>query len=81
VLSLLLLSPRFCPPKSDCRSLADNKETVNTCMDYVACSGTVACFGVPDDAIYDTFEYSKFFRTSPTTVRLVIAVSIATSTS
>ena len=32
-----------------------NQATINTCMDYVRCSGIVAAFGVPDDAIYDTF--------------------------
>ena len=31
-------------------------------MDYVRCSGIVAVFGVPDDAVCDTFEFSKFFR-------------------
>jgi len=39
-----------------------NQETVNTALDLVACSGTVCCFGVPDDAIYDHFHFSKFFR-------------------
>jgi threonine dehydrogenase-like Zn-dependent dehydrogenase len=39
-----------------------NQQTINAAFDYVACSGTVAAFGVPDDAVYQTFQYSKFFR-------------------
>ena len=35
--------------------------TINACLDYVACSGKVVAFGVPDDAQYD-LQYSKFFR-------------------
>ena len=43
-----------------------NKESINTCMDYVRCSGTVAAFGVPDDAIYDTFQYEPYYATAST---------------
>ena len=37
------------------------QETVNDALDYVARAGTVCCFGVPDDAVYQ-FHFSKFFR-------------------
>jgi threonine dehydrogenase-like Zn-dependent dehydrogenase len=38
-----------------------NQATINDCLDFVACSGKVVAFGVPDEACYD-FHYSKFFR-------------------
>ena len=36
------------------------------------CSGIVAAFGVPDDAVYDTFEFSKFFRKNINLIASVI---------
>ena len=36
------------------------------------CSGIVAAFGVPDDAVYDTFEFSKFFRKNVNLIASVI---------
>ena len=38
----------------------------------VCCSGIVAAFGVPDDAVYDTFEFSKFFRKNINLIASVI---------
>jgi alcohol dehydrogenase len=49
-----------------------NQATINTCMDYVRCSGIVAAFGVPDDAVYNTFEFSKFFRKNVNLIASVI---------
>ena len=34
--------------------------------------GIVAAFGVPDDAVYDTFEFSKFFRKNINLIASVI---------
>lgn len=48
-----------------------NQDTINDCLEYVACSGIVVAFGVPDDALYDHFEYSKFFRKN---VKLIASV-------
>merc|ERR1712187_133731 len=39
-----------------------NQDSINQCLDYVCCSGTVAAFGVPDDAVHDHFDYAKMFR-------------------
>lgn len=39
-----------------------NQKTINQCLTYVACSGIVAAFGVPDDKVYQSFEYTEFFR-------------------
>ena len=32
----------------------------------------MAAFGVPDDAVYDTFEFSKFFRKNINLIASVI---------
>jgi len=49
-----------------------NKSTINDALQLAACAGTVAAFGVPDDRIYDTFEFSLFFRKNITLVASVI---------
>lgn len=49
-----------------------NKTTINDAMELAACAGTVVAFGVPDDRIYDTFEFSLFFRKNITLVASVI---------
>merc|ERR1711964_262479 len=49
-----------------------NKTTINDCLMYVRCSGIVAAFGVPDDKIYDTFQYTEFFRKNVNLIASVI---------
>ena len=45
-------------------------ETISQCLDLVKRDGTILCFGVPDDLIYN-FHYSDFFRKN---VRLIGSV-------
>lgn len=47
------------------------QESINLALDYVAMSGIVGAFGVPDDSVYHTFEYTKFFRKN---VQLIASV-------
>lgn len=49
-----------------------NQATINTCLDYVRCSGIVAAFGVPDDSVYESFEFGKFFRKNVTMFGTVV---------
>lgn len=44
-----------------CEMAGHNQETINNALEYVACSGMVIAFGVPDDKVYN-FNYSTFFR-------------------
>eukprot|EP00929_Paragymnodinium_shiwhaense_P079621 TRINITY_DN41509_c0_g1_i1.p1 TRINITY_DN41509_c0_g1~~TRINITY_DN41509_c0_g1_i1.p1 ORF type:complete len:658 (+),score=88.83 TRINITY_DN41509_c0_g1_i1:57-2030(+) len=48
-----------------------NQSSINECLDYVACSGIVVAFGVPDDAVYESFQFSKFYRKN---VKLIASV-------
>ena len=43
-------------------------ETVSFCMKLVRRLGTLLCFGVPDHAVYPSFEYSEFFRMNLTVI-------------
>jgi threonine dehydrogenase-like Zn-dependent dehydrogenase len=45
-------------------------ETINQCLDLVKRGGTILCFGVPDDEVYN-FNYGKFFRRN---IRLIGSV-------
>lgn len=49
-----------------------NQDTINAALEHVACAGTVVAFGVPDDAVYGHFEFSKFFRKNVNLVASVI---------
>ena len=46
--------------------------SVNPPGTQARCSGIVAAFGVPDDAVYNTFEFSKFFRKNINLIASVI---------
>lgn len=48
------------------------QHTINEALELVACAGIVAAFGVPDDRVYHTFEYSTFFRKNVTLVASVV---------
>mmetsp|Transcript_132064 Transcript_132064/g.423048 ORF Transcript_132064/g.423048 Transcript_132064/m.423048 type:complete len:206 (+) Transcript_132064:1412-2029(+) len=48
------------------------QQTINDALALAACSGMVVAFGVPDDAIYSTFEFSLFFRKNITLISSVI---------
>lgn len=47
------------------------QDSINLAMSYVANSGIVCAFGVPDDGVYHTFQYSLFFRKN---VQLIASV-------
>eukprot|EP00933_Yihiella_yeosuensis_P040023 TRINITY_DN34246_c0_g1_i1.p1 TRINITY_DN34246_c0_g1~~TRINITY_DN34246_c0_g1_i1.p1 ORF type:complete len:646 (-),score=114.32 TRINITY_DN34246_c0_g1_i1:155-2092(-) len=49
-----------------------NQSTINDALEYAACAGIVAAFGVPDDRIYNTFEFTLFFRKNITMISSVI---------
>jgi len=49
-----------------------NQDTINFALELAASAGTVAAFGVPDDRIYEKFEYTLFFRKNITLIASVI---------
>ncbi|CAE7604784.1 ydjJ [Symbiodinium natans] len=49
-----------------------NQATINDALELVAKRGTVVAFGVPDDAVYSTFQFAKFFRKNVTLMSSVI---------
>ncbi|CAE7181604.1 tdh [Symbiodinium pilosum] len=49
-----------------------NQATINDALELVAKCGTVVAFGVPDDAVYGTFQFAKFFRKNVTLMSSVI---------
>lgn len=48
-----------------------NQQTINECLGYVASSGIIMAFGVPDDAVY-SFSYSLLFRKNVTLMTTVV---------